>query len=80
MNSQMPLMSQATRPSRRGNRIRKAFALIPSVPILAEDFAAQCGVSVAVLNQSKRFDRCGSGKVVTITDRATRKLLIWRCS
>lgn len=42
---------------RKGDKIQNAFAAVPVEPVSVESFMATHGVSLAVLRQSKRFDR-----------------------
>jgi hypothetical protein len=62
---------------RKGDKIISAFASIPTTPTPAEDFAKQYGVSIAVLRQSKRFDKT-EGTVKVKKDKASKTLMIWR--
>jgi hypothetical protein len=63
---------------RKGENIAKAFSAIPTTPTSAEAFASTHSVSLAVLRQSKRFDRTGLGTVRVKKDKATKELMIWR--
>jgi hypothetical protein len=63
---------------RKGDKIAKAFVAIPASPTSAEGFASEHGVSLAVLRQSKRFDRTGLGTVRVKKDKASKELMIWR--
>lgn len=66
---------------RKGDRIARAFAAIPSEPVNVEDFRNSLDdtVSVAVLRQSKRFDDSGvAGSVRVKKDKASGNLMIWR--
>lgn len=64
---------------RKGDKIANAFKAIPKTPTEAEKFAADHSVSLAVLRQSKRFDRSPDlGKVRVKKDKATQTLMIWR--
>jgi hypothetical protein len=64
---------------RKGNNIAKAFESIPATATAAEDFASEHGVSVAVLRQSKRFDKSPEmGTVHVKKDKETKTLMIWR--
>lgn len=66
---------------RKGDKIITAFQSIPEQPIPAEQFATDHGVSLAVLRQSKRFDRCPErGTIHVKKDRETKTLMIWRDS
>lgn len=64
---------------RKGDNIAKAFGAIPSTPTAVDAFAAAHGVSVAVLRQSKRFDKSGSAGAVHVKkDKDSKTLMIWR--
>lgn len=64
---------------RKGTKISEAFRAIPETPISVDDFAAQYGVSIPVLRQSKRFDTSPDlGRVVVKVDKDSGKLQIWR--
>lgn len=63
---------------RKGDKIIKAFEAIPASATPAESFASNHGVSLAVLRQSKRFDRTGTGTVRVKKDKSTKQLMIWR--
>ena len=63
---------------RTGSKIARAFAAIPSEPTDADKFATANGVSLAVLRQSKRFDKNGSGLVRVRKDREAGVLMVWR--
>lgn len=64
---------------RKGTKISQAFAAIPATPVSVDDFAAQFGVSIPVLRQSKRFDTSPDlGRVVVKVDKDSGKLQIWR--
>lgn len=64
---------------RKGDNIAKAFAAIPATPTPVETFAANHGVSIAVLRQSKRFDGTGlTGAVRVKKDKESKTLMIWR--
>jgi hypothetical protein len=49
----------AKKRGRKGDKIKNAFAAIPSTPVDAEEFIAAHGISMAVMRQSKRFDNSG---------------------
>lgn len=75
----------ATKPSktpkkrgRKGDKIAKAFLAVPTDPTDAEAFAAEHSVSMAVLKQSKRFDKSGLPPVKVRKDKTTGKMMIWR--
>ena len=64
---------------RNGDKIVNAFRAIPhDSPTDAEQFANQHNVSIAVLRQSKRFDKVGGGVVHVKKDKGTKTLMIWR--
>lgn len=64
---------------RKGDNIAKAFAAIPTSPTPVEAFATTHGVSIAVLRQSKRFDKTeGGGTVRVKKDKESKALMIWR--
>jgi hypothetical protein len=64
---------------RKGDKIAKAFASIPNTPTPIEQYANTSGVSVAVLRQSKRFDKSPElGNVCVKKDKETKNLMIWR--
>lgn len=64
---------------RKGDKILKAFTSIPATPVVAEEFAKEHGVSIAVLRQSKRFDLSQSAGTVRVKkDKGTKTLMIWR--
>lgn len=64
---------------RKGDKILKAFTSIPTTPVVAEEFAKEHGVSIAVLRQSKRFDLSKSAGTVRVKkDKGTKTLMIWR--
>lgn len=63
---------------RKGDKILTAFQSIPSTPVPVEAFMRQYGVSLAVLRQSKRFDKTGLGTVNVKQDKESKVLMIWR--
>ena len=63
---------------RKGDKIAKAFLAVPTDPTDAEAFAAEHSVSMAVLKQSKRFDKSGLPPVKVRKDKASGKMMIWR--
>ena len=64
---------------RQGSKIVNAFKAIPATPVAAETFATDHGISLAVLRQSKRFDKTGlDGAVRVKKDRESGTLMIWR--
>lgn len=67
------------RRGRKGNKIEQAFEHVPTIPVSAEKYAAEHGISVAVLRQHKRFDKNGHlGQVNVRQDKETKVLMIWR--
>lgn len=64
---------------RKGNKIDNAFLAIPATPTPVDQFSATHQVSVAVLRQSKRFDKHSEkGPVSVKKDKGTGTLMIWR--
>lgn len=64
---------------RKGDNIAKAFEAIPADPTPVDTFANDHGVSVAVLRQSKRFDKSPElGSVRVKKDKESKTLMIWR--
>jgi len=64
---------------RKGDKITAAFAAIPAEPVKAESFAENHSVSLAVLRQSKRFDKHPElGAVKVAKDKTSGDLMIWR--
>ena len=64
---------------RKGDQVVKAFAAIPTTPTDVNKFAADQGVSLHVLRQSKRFDPNPTlGKVRVAKDKTTKTLMISR--
>ena len=64
---------------RKGDSVVKAFSAIPTTPTDVNKFAANQGVSLHVLRQSKRFDPNPSlGKVRVAKDKNTKVLMISR--
>lgn len=70
--------AQPKKRGRKGSKIQNAFAAIPSEPTDANAFAARHNVSLAVLRQSKRFDKTGTGVVRVRKDKDTNALMVWR--
>ncbi|MEM4258055.1 MAG: hypothetical protein QXL17_02745 [Candidatus Thermoplasmatota archaeon] len=68
----------AKKRGRKGDKIQQAFTAIPSSPVHAEQFVKQHNISMAVLRQSKRFDKTGLGVVRVKKDKATKSLMVWR--
>lgn len=70
---------EAKKRGRKGDRIMKCFASIPATPVAAETFLKQHNVSMAVLRQSKRFDKTGLGGLVRVKkDKTSKSLMVWR--
>lgn len=64
---------------RKGDKISAAFAAIPTEPTNATTFAESHAVSIAVLRQSKRFDKFPElGNVKVAKDKDSGDLMIWR--
>ena len=64
---------------RKGDKIANAFEAIPTNPTPVEAFATKHGVSIAVLRQSKRFDKSlEKGSVRVKKDKESKTLMIWR--
>ena len=64
---------------RKGDKIATAFLNVPSAPVDVNSFAKQYNVSLAVLRQSKRFDKSGiEGAVRVKKDKDSGNLVIWR--
>ncbi len=64
---------------RKGTKIAEAFAAIPTTPTPVDAFATSHGVSLAVLRQSKRFDKSPElGAVRVKKDKESKTLMIWR--
>lgn len=62
----------------RPSKITQAFEAITSAPQLVDKIVEEYGVSLAVLRQSKRFDKTGSGQVHIRKDKDTGSLMVWR--
>ena len=64
---------------RKGSKIATAFLAVPSTAVPASEFTEQHGVSLAVLRQSRRFDKSGLvGSVKVKQDKVTKTLMVWR--
>jgi hypothetical protein len=72
--SQKTFKPKGNKPS----RITQAFDAITEVPQKVETLVAEYGVSLAVLRQSKRFDKYGKGQIHIRKDKATKELMVWR--
>jgi len=71
-------VKEAKKRGRKGSKISEAFVAIPTTAIPAEQFAEDHEVSLAVLRQSRRFDKSGLGPVRVKKDKETKQLMIWR--
>lgn len=70
---------EAKKRGRKGDKIQTAFAAIPGTPVVADQFVKQYNISMAVLRQSKRFDKTGlTGLIRVKKDKATKSLMVWR--
>lgn len=72
--SQKTFKPKGTKPS----KITQAFEAITDLPQKVETLVAEYGVSLAVLRQSKRFDRNGKGQIHIRKDKDTKELMVWR--
>lgn len=70
---------------RKGDKIARALASVPTAQTPVTTFMQQHGVSLAVLRQSKRFieklsaeQQKSIGKINVRQDKATKQLMIWR--
>lgn len=69
----------AKKRGRQGIKIANAFKAIPGAQVPAQQFASQHGVSLAVLRQSKRFDKHPELGIVKVKkDKTSQTLMIWR--
>ena len=71
-------VKEAKKRGRKGSNIANAFVAIPNEAVPAEQFATEHSVSLAVLRQSRRFDKSGLGPVRVKKDKETKQLMIWR--
>jgi len=71
-------VKESKKRGRKGSKISEAFIAIPTTAIPAEQFATDHSVSLAVLRQSRRFDKSGLGPVRVKKDKETKQLMIWR--
>jgi len=71
-------VKEAKKRGRKGSNILNAFLAIPNDAISADQFATEHNVSLAVLRQSRRFDKSGLGPVRVKKDKETKQLMIWR--
>lgn len=64
---------------RQGTKIVEAFTAVPASPTSVEAFATDHNVSIAVLRQSRRFDKTGiTGNIKVKKDKESGTLMIWR--
>lgn len=73
-NSDKTFKPKGSRPS----KISQAFEAITATPQRVEDVISTYGVSLAVLRQSKRFDKDNSGQIHIRKDKETGELMVWR--
>ena len=76
---------QLKKRGRKGDKIFKALAAVPTTQMSVDTFIAQHDVSLAVLRQAKRFvatldpaQAVAIGKINVRQDKTTKKLMIWR--
>lgn len=62
----------------RPSKITQAFESITNMPQPVSSVVDTFGVSLAVLRQSKRFDKANSGQVHIRKDKETGILMVWR--
>lgn len=62
----------------RPSKITQAFEAIGATAQPVDGIVEQYGVSLAVLRQSKRFDKTGTGQVHIRKDKDTGVLMVWR--
>lgn len=62
---------------RKGDKITKAFQSINTTPLAVESFIRDHNISLAVLRQSKRFDKSGLPGTVHVKKREGA-LMVWR--
>lgn len=62
----------------RPSKITQAFEAIEATAQPVDKIVEQYGVSLAVLRQSKRFDKTGIGQVHIRKDKDTGVLMVWR--
>lgn len=65
---------KGTRPS----KIAMAFDSITDKPQAVNEIIEKYGVSLAVLRQSKRFDKGNSGQIHIRKDKVSNELMVWR--
>ena len=75
--------SKVSRPprkrGRKGTHIADAFANIPETPVSVEQYAVENKISIAVLRQSKRFNKFPEqGEVHVAKNKTTKVLEIWK--
>lgn len=62
----------------RTSKITQAFEAITTTPQKVEEVIEKYGVSLAVLRQSKRFDKGNVGQIHIRKDKETNDLMVWR--
>ena len=62
---------------RKGDKITKAFQSISATPLAVDSFIRDHNISLAVLRQSKRFDKSGLAGTVHVKKREGA-LMVWR--
>ena len=62
---------------RKGDKITKAFQSISATPLAVDSFIRDHNISLAVLRQSKRFDKSGMPGTVHVKKREGA-LMVWR--
>jgi hypothetical protein len=62
----------------RTSKITQAFEAITNTPQKVDAIIEQYGVSLAVLRQSKRFDKGNVGQIHIRKDKETNDLMVWR--
>ena len=60
------------------SKITKAFDAITTTPQSVDSLIESYDVSLAVLRQSKRFDKNNAGRIHIRKDKATGTLMVWR--
>lgn len=62
----------------RPSKITQAFEAITDQPQKVSEIVEKYGVSLAVLRQSKRFDKGNVGQIHIRKDKETNELMVWR--
>jgi hypothetical protein len=71
--------ADAKKRGRKGDKILTAFQSITEIPVPAEQFVLEHGISMPVLRQFKRFDQTGLPGMVNVRkDKTTGLLMVWR--